>query len=181
VAHSRNRISLTVLYRAFYEAVGVKCKLFFFFLVGSRAPCTSGLRATFFAIGFRFWLMTSLSEPFFVALQTGGFTVGTPARSGDGRRLPSIRVGLPADAPESVFAHWRSVEAWYRDGPSLLRWRLRTPGTTSGRPDQSTTRRNRRSTRIARDLLQPAGSTQGILVLPGEAESGSAGVQPDEE
>jgi hypothetical protein len=43
---------------------------------------------------------------------------------GDGRRRPSIRVGLRAEAPESVFAHWRSVEAWYRDDPSLLRWRL---------------------------------------------------------
>jgi hypothetical protein len=53
-----------------------------------------------------------------------------------------------AEAPESVFAHWRSVEAWYRDDPSLLRWRLRPPGTGSGRPDQSSTRRNRRSTRI---------------------------------
>lgn len=40
------------------------------------------------------------------------------------RRRPSIRVdALGAEAPESVFAHWRSVEAWYRDDPSLLRWR----------------------------------------------------------
>ena len=85
-----------------------------------------------------------------------------------------------AEAPESVFAHWRSVEAWYRDDPSLLRWRLRPPGTSSGRPDQSSTRRNRRSTRI---LLISFGAlhSRGILVLPGEAESGSAGVQPDEE
>jgi hypothetical protein len=111
-----------------------------------------------------FCTTTSLKEPFFVALQTGGFTVGTPARLGDGRRRPSIRVGLLAETPESVFAHWRSVEAWYRDGPSLLRWRLRTPGTTSGRPDQSSTRRNRRSTLISLDLLQPDGSRPCILV-----------------
>ena len=27
-----------------------------------------------------------------------------------------------AETPQSVFAHWRSAEAWYRDDPSLLRW-----------------------------------------------------------
>jgi hypothetical protein len=58
------------------------------------------------------------------------------------RRLPSIRVGLRAEAPESVFAHWRSVEAWYRDDPSLLRRRKRLPGRmpvarTSPRRDET--------------------------------------------
>jgi hypothetical protein len=101
---------------------------------------------------------------FFVALPTGGFTAGTPARYGDGRRRPSIPVGLLAEAPESVFAHWRSVEAWYRDGPSLLRWRLRTPGTSVRPPGPVLDATKPSFPRIARDLFQPAGSKPCILV-----------------
>jgi hypothetical protein len=93
-----------------------------------------------------------------------------------------MRVGRQAEAPESVFAHWRSVEAWYRDDPSLLRWRLRThQEPTSDRPDQSSTRRNRRFTLIAMVFGLLLAVSACIVVLPGEAESGSAGVQPDEE
>lgn len=116
-------------------------------------------------------------------LSTGGFGCGTPARYGDHRRLPSIRVGLIyAEAPESVFAHWRSVEAWYRNDPSLRRWRLtahpelRSVARTSPRRDETV---------VALcflffcDLHLPMGSARFILVAPGEAESGSAGVQPE--
>ena len=45
------------------------------------------------------------------------------------RRQTSIRVGTrvstgveQAEAPQAVFAHWRSAEAWYRDDPSVPRW-----------------------------------------------------------
>jgi hypothetical protein len=82
------------------------------------------------------------------ALWTGGFAYGARARSSDGPGPPSIRVGpgngIPssAEAPESVFAHWRSVEAWYRDGPSFTRWRYSPPGPmpaarTSPRRDET--------------------------------------------
>jgi hypothetical protein len=65
------------------------------------------------------------------------------AASLSGRRLASAMAGdrllsvsaFWTDTPESVFARWRSVEAWCRDDPSLLRWcvrhlekRFRPPG-----------------------------------------------------
>jgi len=66
-------------------------------------------------------------------------------------RRTSIRVGSrlcpcgqQAEAPQSVFAHWRSAEAWYRDDPSVPRLPLGKPVFTFGRPDQSSTRRYRR-------------------------------------
>jgi hypothetical protein len=49
-------------------------------------------------------------------------------------RQTSIRVGAhlclfgqQAEAPQSVFAHWRSAEAWYRDDPSVTRLPLGKP------------------------------------------------------
>src|SRR6266446_1841789 len=66
-------------------------------------------------------------------------------------RQTSIRVGAhlcpcgqQAEAPQSVFAHWRSAEAWYRDDPSVPRLPLGKPVYIFGRPDQSSTRRYRR-------------------------------------
>jgi len=35
--------------------------------------------------------------------------------------------GQQAEAPQSVFAHWRSAEAWYRDDPSVTRLPLGKP------------------------------------------------------
>ena len=106
-----------------------------------------------------------------------------------GRRLALAMAG---DYLLSVSAYWPMHLSLYSStgdpskpgtGTALLFYggTWAHPEPMSSRPDQSSTRRNRRSTRIALDLLQPVGSTQGILVLPGEAESGSAGVQPDEE
>ena len=36
-----------------------------------------------------------------------------------------------AETPQSVFAHWRSAEAWYRDAPSDPRRPCSQPGTLS--------------------------------------------------
>lgn len=58
---------------------------------------------------------------------TGGFTRGPSARSkaiADDYLL-SVSA-FAADAPESVFAYGRSVEAWYRDDP-FLRFGLGVP------------------------------------------------------
>jgi hypothetical protein len=33
----------------------------------------------------------------------------------------SAQCGQQAEAPQAVFAHWRSAEAWYRDDPSVTR------------------------------------------------------------
>src|SRR5258707_9888021 len=39
--------------------------------------------------------------------------------------------GQQAEAPQSVFAHWRSAEAWYRDDPSVTRRPFGKPVFTS--------------------------------------------------
>lgn len=93
-----------------------------------------------------------------------------------------MRVGLiETEAPDSVFAHWRSVEAWYRDDPSLLRWRfaptreLRSAARTSLQRDETV---------VSHGFTCSPQADWDYAVytfLPGEAESGSAGVQPDEE
>jgi hypothetical protein len=88
--------------------------------------------------------------------------------------------GLPTEAPDSVFATGD----------------LSKPGT--GRPISSTvalahTRKHVRSLGPVFNATKPSfhsdfsgpprlvDQTQGIVVLPSKAESGSAGVQPDEE
>jgi hypothetical protein len=67
-------------------------------------------------------------------------------------RQTSIRVGTrlcpceqQAEAPQAVFAHGRSAEAWYRDDPSVTRPPRGKPVSVFDRPDQSSTRRCRRS------------------------------------
>src|SRR5215472_7959682 len=103
---------------------------------------------------------------------------GTPARCGDHRRLPSIRVGLrpmhlslcsPTGDPSKPGTG--TTHLFY--GGAGAHQEL-----VSDRPDQSSTRRNCRFTLIALVLRLLLSATPGIFVLPGEAESGSAGVQP---
>ena len=43
----------------------------------------------------------------------------------------SAQCGQQAEAPQSVFAHWRSAEAWYRDDPSVTRRPFGKPVFTS--------------------------------------------------
>jgi hypothetical protein len=43
----------------------------------------------------------------------------------------SALAGQQAEAPQAVFAHWRSAEAWYRDDPSVPRRPRGTPACIS--------------------------------------------------
>jgi len=84
----------------------------------------------------------------FVAFPTGGFSGGPPARSGDaGDDLLSVS----ACSGRCTWVCIRPLAirgSLVPDDPSLLRWRCRPPGRMPGRPDQSSTRRNRRSSWI---------------------------------
>src|SRR6266446_6356313 len=74
--------------------------------------------------------------------RTGGFKSRGRARIGPGRARDacdrllyvSAHIAAPegqhAEAPQSVFAHWRSAEAWYRDDPSVPRLPLGKPVST---------------------------------------------------
>ncbi len=46
-------------------------------------------------------------------------------------RLTSLPMRTAGRTPQSVFAHWRSAEAWYRDDPSVTRRRVSTPVSAS--------------------------------------------------
>ena len=62
-------------------------------------------------------------------------TQGSPAMACDYLLYVSAQVSPPGDeqaeAPQSVFAHWRSAEAWYRDDLSDTRWPCGLPGTVT--------------------------------------------------
>ena len=86
----------------------------------------------------------------------------------------SAQCGQQAEAPQSVFAHWRSAEAWYRDDPSVTR---RPRGQTRlrfDRPDQSSTRRYRRFTWF----VLPSSWACVLNLFAWGSGVGSAGVQP---
>ena len=69
--------------------------------------------------------------------------VGVDERPGHYRREVLGRV----DRLENRLAKPLQIRSLVPDDPSLLRWRLRThQELASGRPDQSSTRRNRRGT-----------------------------------
>src|SRR5271165_1374466 len=82
-------------------------------------------------------------------------TQGPPAMACDYLLYVSAHVSPhdkeQAEAPQSVFAHWRSAEAWYRDDPSDPRRPCGPPRFGLGRPDQSSTRRCRRLTSVSCD------------------------------
>ena len=99
------------------------------------------------------------------------------------RRQPSIRVGsrLPlgkqAEAPQSVFAHWRSAEAWYRDDPSVPRRPLGQPGYISAARTSP-----RRDVAVVSLVFakRSSGSSAGAVLhlLAWGSGVGSAGVHP---
>ncbi len=79
----------------------------------------------------------------------------------------SAQCGQQAEAPQSVFAHWRSAEAWYRDDPSVTRRPLGQPvyvsiARTSPRRDVTVVSLG--------SFYRPPGPV-GVTSLPGEAES----------
>src|SRR5271167_2399538 len=109
----------------------------------------------------------------FVAFQTGGFSCGTPARQCDaGDYLLSVSARRPKHL--SLYSPTGDPSKPGTGTTHLFYGGRSLPGTTFGRPDQSSTRRNRRFTLIACDLPFAFVATQSKLVLPGEAESGSA-------
>ncbi len=128
---------------------------FFLFLLSERARCTVGSLARSFASSFRFHLVGGTS---LVAASNWRLHWRDAGTLYDHRRLPSIRVRpLWPKHLSLLFAHWRSAEAWYRDDPSLLRYFMHTRSYAVRSPGpQSSTRRNRRSTRILLHLLGSA-------------------------
>jgi hypothetical protein len=98
---------------------------FFPFFLALRARCTVGLLARCFRseIAFPTRLAERRSSRLKLAASLEGRRHALRSPATTFYPCPTYLV----EAPESVFAYWRSVEAWYRDDPSLLRYAYAHP------------------------------------------------------